>query len=154
MTNLITIVEEPKGEAYVALLRFALKHTSFFSLVWRDQLDFLESATSVAETLRSDLLSEHRTNEWPGTHLFGHLATVRLYRMSPSAFSVLRQVGGLYEWVAPERPEDLAFYVGEGNPWLASIAHERDGFVYPDAIDLQDLAGSVQGLRLERVDGK
>ena len=148
MADLVTIVKEPKGKTYVALLHFALRHHSLFSLVWRDQLAFFPSAAACAETLQPDLVNERRTDEWPGTQLLGHLATVRLYRMSPSALSTLAEAGGLYAWAAPERPEDLAFYVGEGNPWLGSIAHERDSFVYPHAVSLQELATKVQGLSL------
>lgn len=150
MTDLITIVDEPKGDVYAALLSFALQRNSLFSLVWRDQLDFIESAATVAERLQPYLLREHRTHEWPGTELFGHLATVRLYQMSPSAVSVLIEAGSLYAWAAPERPEDLAFYAGEGVPWLGSITHERDAFIYPHAINLHELTDRVQGLRLER----
>jgi hypothetical protein len=152
MTDLITIVEEPKGDVYAALLSFALQRSSLFSLVWRDQLDFTESAASVAEGLQPYLLGERRTHEWPGTELFGHLATVRLYRMSPSAVSLLIEAGSLYAWTSPERPEDLAFYATEGVPWLGSIAHERDAFIYPHAIDLHALTSYVHGLRLERVE--
>jgi len=149
MTDLVTILEEPKGEVYAALLHFALRRNSLFSLVWRDQLRFTESATSVAKTLRRDLVSERRTNEWPGTELIGHLATVRLYRMSPSALTVLNAAVSLYAWTAPERPEDLAFYVTAGVPWLGSIAHERDAFLYRHAVDLHDLTHTVEGLRVE-----
>lgn len=153
MPDLVAIVKEPTAETYVALLQFALARHSLFSLVWRDQLDFNDSASAVAEALRPDLLRERRTSEWPGTQLVGHRAIVRLYRMSPAACSALAAAGGMYAWRAPERPEDLAFYVSEENPWLMSIAHERDTFVYPHAIDVQDLARSVPGLELERVGG-
>jgi hypothetical protein len=46
MTDLISIGEEPNGEVYAALLSFALQRNSLFSLVWRDQLDFADSAAS------------------------------------------------------------------------------------------------------------
>jgi hypothetical protein len=55
MTDLITIVEEPKGDVYAALLSFALQRNGLLSLVWRDQLDFAESAASVAERLEPHL---------------------------------------------------------------------------------------------------
>jgi hypothetical protein len=150
MTDLISILEEPQGKVYAALLSFALQRNSLFSLVWRDQLDFAASAVSVAQTLQPCLLKQRRSHQWPGTELVGHLATVRLYRMSSSAVSVLTEADRLYAWIAPERPEDLAFYTTEGVPWLASIAHERDAFVYPHAVDPHELTGQVKGLRLQR----
>ncbi|MGH7570290.1 MAG: hypothetical protein ACREMK_00405 [Gemmatimonadota bacterium] len=151
MTRLMTIVEEPRGETYSRLLQFALKKNSLFSLVWREEFDFDTSAMSLEETLRSDLLSKRRTGEWPGTRLFGSLAVLRLYRMSGVTLATLGEAGGLYEWEAPARPEDLAFYMDENTPWLGSIAHERDAFVYSGAVDLQELSVDVPALRLEFV---
>jgi hypothetical protein len=154
MANLVTIVEEPTGEAYSGLLRFALRTKSLFSLVWCEQFEFDREAISLAEALRPDFVSERRTDEWPGTQLFGHFAVVRMYRMSTAALATLAEVGRLYGWSAPERPEDLAFYVGENNPWLGSIAHEQDAFIYPDAIDIREVCTNVPGLRLEHVAGR
>src|SRR5207249_3010845 len=107
------------------LLRFAARQNSLFSLVWRDRQEFIESAVAIEKGLRPDLVKESRVDRWPGSQLFGHLAMVRMYRLSSSALSVLAEAGGFYAWGAPDRPEDLAFYIGENNPWLGSIAHER-----------------------------
>jgi hypothetical protein len=150
MTDLISILEEPQGNVYAALLSFALQRNTLFSLVWRDQLDFAESAVSVGEALQPCLLKQRRTHQWPGTELLGHLATVRLYGMSSYAVSLLTEAQGLYAWIAPERPEDLAFYTTEGVPWLASIAHEQEAFIYPHAVDPHELTEHVKGLRLQR----
>jgi hypothetical protein len=95
---------------------------------------------------------EKKTDQWPGTRLLGHLATVRLYQLSPSALSVLAQAKSLFAWVAPNRPEDLAFYVEEGNPWLGSISHEMDSFLYSDAVDLEELYAEVRGLKVDLSD--
>src|SRR5262245_60352804 len=110
MADLVTIREEPRGATYVALLQFALQRGSLFSLVWRDQLRFSPAAALVAENLQPDLVIERRTDEWPGTRLFGHLAIVRSYRLSPAALSTLAEAARLYAWIVPDRPEDLAFY--------------------------------------------
>lgn len=149
MTELITILEEPKEETYLQLLQFALRRNSLFSLVWRDQLDFGRSAARLEEAFRPDLVKKVQTDQWPGTRLLGHLATVRIYRLSPSAFVVLAEARGLFEWIAPDRPEDLAFYTREDSPWLGSVAHEKDAFVYPESVDLKELCGDVHGLKIE-----
>jgi hypothetical protein len=154
MMELVPIVEEPTGQTYLALLHFAVKHSTLFSLVWRDQLDFGPAAIAVADKLRPNLVSERYTDEWPGTQLFGHSATVRFYRMSPAAMPTLAEAERLYAWTAPERPEDLAFYVSADNPWLGSISHEQEAFVYRNAVDLQKLSADVHGLKLEPVTRK
>ena len=145
---MITLVDEPAGEVYQRLLDYALRTGSEFSLVWRDQLEFEDSARAIARRLRPDLVSEARTDMWPGTQLLGHLATVRMYRLSADALAVLREAAGLYDWHAPSRPEDLAFYTSDGHPWLGSIAHERDAFVDLSAIDVGELKAEVPGLKL------
>jgi len=154
MIALVTIVEEPRGKTYLDLPQFAFRNNSLFSRVWRDEFIFGPSAIAVADLLRPYLVTVRRTDEWPGTQLFGDTATVRFYRMAPAGLSTLMEAGGLYAWISPERPGDIAFYVDERNPWLGSIAHEKDAFVYPDAVDVQKLLTEVQGLKLERVAGK
>jgi hypothetical protein len=151
MLDLVTILEEPRAETYVALLQFALRQNSLFSLVWRDQLDFAQSARGIADALRPALVSTRRTDQWPGTQLLGHFATVCVYRMSRAALGTLVSADGLYAWLAPKRPEDLAFYLSEDVPWLGSIAHERDAFIYSRTVDLQELRAAAQGLKLEGV---
>jgi hypothetical protein len=147
MSRLVSIVE-PSGEIYRELLAFAERTESLFSLVWRDQLDFATGAYAVDRDLASELVSSTSTDSWPGTRLLGHEATVNLYKMSPSAVKVLAAPGRLFKWRAPEYPEDLAFYTGPGCPWLGSIAHERDAFLYADQIDVSTLLNAVTGLAL------
>lgn len=147
MPDLRTIAVEPVGATYVALIRFAEAEGSTFSLVWRHQLRFDPAAHEVAEALRPSTISQQVTDEWPGTRLLGHAAVVRFYQMSPAARGVLEAAHGLYRWMAPHRPEDLAFYTTAGQCWLGSIAHERDAFVDADAVHLARLVAAVPGLQ-------
>ena len=82
----------------------------------------------IQQSLASYLVREERTDEWPGTKLLGHLATVRHYRVESGSMHVLKRAGGLYAWLAPDYPEDLVFYTPDGAVWLGSIAHERDAW--------------------------
>lgn len=148
MTELVTITAEPRGETYSQLLRFAHDRSSLFSLTWRDQLTHSPRAADISAALRGDLVAEARTESWPGTQLHGHLATMRLYRITLASLPILARAGRLYAWEAPERPEDLAFYATENTPWLGSIAHERDSFIYGGAVDIRALTRAVPGIRL------
>lgn len=152
MQATIRIVEEPTGDTYRGLLRFAAAVGSLFSLVWREQFRFDESALGIRRRLEGELVSESWTDEWPGTRLLGHMATVRKYRLSASSLAVISEARGLYSWLEPVLPEDLAFYEPDGHVWLGSIAHERDAFVDPAAVDVEDLITRVPGLRLEARD--
>lgn len=128
MTNTIDVRQEPKGKAYRQLIALASEMCASFSLVWRDESKFAPSADEIACFLRPFLIKENRTNEWPGTKVFDQLASVRHYRMSTGAVAVLERVEGLYSWLGPALPEDLAFYTSDETLWLGSIAHERDAW--------------------------
>ena len=143
-----TVVGEPKGDTYRALLEFASRLGSRFSLVWREEGKPSEIAKEIVELLAPDLIAEARTDEWPGTRLLGDMATVRTYRLSENARAVLARAQGLYDWLEP-LPEDLAFYTSDGRTWLGSIAHERVAFVCPSIVTVPELEASVRGLRLE-----
>ena len=91
MEKTATIVDEPADEVYQGLLAFASRARSLFSLVWREQLKFEKSAHEIAGRLKPDLVSEARTDEWPGTQLVGHLAIVRTYRLSGNALALLNE---------------------------------------------------------------
>ncbi len=147
MSRLVSIVE-PSGAIYRMLLVFAARKQSLFSLVWRDQLDFLEPAYAIDQALTSECVSSVSTDAWPGTRLMGHKATVNFYKLSPSATELLTGPGRLFAWRAPQLPEDLAFYVAPDRPWFGSIAHEGDAFLYADAIDVAEVFANVPGLEL------
>jgi hypothetical protein len=142
------IVIEPAGETYRAVVAFATRLSSSFSLVWRHQLSFDASAAAVERELRPFLFEEIETSEWPGTTLIGHSATVRTYRLSAGSARALATARGLFDWQAPARPEDLAFYAADGRCWLGSIAHERDAFIALAAHDLAALRTAVPQLKL------
>jgi hypothetical protein len=57
----------PRGQTYLDLLRYASETQSAFSLVWTEQNDYDLNAGTLLEMLAPDLLSEKRTDEWPGT---------------------------------------------------------------------------------------
>ena len=142
------ILSEPVGETYRRLLVFAEEHSSHFSLAWRRQLTFDASAAAVQEALGPFVEREQYTSQWPGTQLIGHSAIVRTYRMSPPCTQILADAGGLYAWLAPARPEDLAFYTADGACWLGSIAHEKDAWVDLERTALSRLRAVVPELQL------
>ena len=146
--NMRVIRSEPMGATYYALLAFAQDSSKTFSLTWRKQLTFDASANEIHRDLQPFLDVQHETDTWPGTTLVGHSAIVRSYRLCPETVRVLAAAERLYAWLAPSRPEDLAFYSATGRWWLASIAHEGQSFVDADAVDLQALMSAVPGLQL------
>ena len=125
--SIVAFCNEPKGTAYEEVLEIASRICYAFCFIWRDDLKSHASAFQLADELAPWLCFEKRTNRWPGMTLFG-LASARWYRITPESMSVLRRVNGLYEWLIPHRPEDLAFYLKDGRAWLGSISHEHAGW--------------------------
>lgn len=148
MSAILDVFTEPRGGVYAALVDFAVRLRSQFSLVWRDGVDFSHDALVLGRRLESALVEETRTERWPGTELVGHQATVRRFRLTSEVGEVLKQVRGLYDWLDPVLPEDLAFYTSDGRVWLASSAHERFAFVDPEVVNVNSLTDQVAGLRL------
>src|SRR5258705_5519615 len=108
MKPIIDIVAEPTGRAYTDLLTYAASRCQSFSLVSRKQFHFEPSARQIANSLRPFLISNLSTDEWPGTKLIGHEAMVRQYRVTDKSIKILCSVNGLYSWLEPKLPEDLA----------------------------------------------
>jgi hypothetical protein len=112
---------------YEELLAKAEKESDAFSLVWQDQIIFSQSADDLQNKLLPYLIKEERASEWPGTKLTEIKATLRLYQTTSKSVNVLKKVGGVYNFLAPNYPEDLVFYK-KSAPWFVSIAHEKDSW--------------------------
>lgn len=112
---------------YEALLNHAEKGFETFSLVWRDDFQFDNSAREIEKALIPYLIETKQTNEWPGTKLFSGTATIKIYKVTPESIAILKAVGSVFDWLAPAYPEDLTFYKG-GRPIYVSISHEKDAW--------------------------
>jgi hypothetical protein len=112
-----------KYTTYNDLLEFAEQECDTFSLVWRHEMKFKDSAWEVVEELQPYLISELPTNKWPGTEIFGGKALLRTYSVNPASIAILKRASSVFDWVAPNYPEDLALYIN-GKNVFASVAHE------------------------------
>jgi hypothetical protein len=90
------------------------------------------------------LRGEREVSEWPGTRLLAGTAVLRDYELSEAMTSALGEAAdGLYEWCQPSRPEDLVLWGGDGEPWLVTIAHERDGYLWLTPAEARDLVARL-----------
>lgn len=146
----IGIALEPRGETYKVLIDYLSSRCSIFSLVWREQLLFDESARLIANQLRPVLIREVRTNEWPGTRLLENMATVRYYRSTQDSLALLKEQESLYSWIANCLPEDLAFYDESETCAFGSISHEKDAWFNASFFDAEDIKTKIPGIELRR----
>ena len=143
---MIYITDEPEGETYKALLKFAMARCHAFSLVWRYKMRPKPANDEILAALSPFLISERDTNKWPGTKLHGK-ATVRHYKFTHEVLPVLFRVDGLYSWLHPKCPEDLALYLPNGDNWLASVAHERLSWLTDTKLTIEELCQAVPNLQ-------
>ena len=149
MKPIFDIVAEPAGPAYINLLNFAASRCESFSLVWRKQFKFEPSAYDIKHALKPFLISNVRTDEWPGTKLIGHEAIVRRYRVTDESVGLLYPAGRLYAWHEPHLPEDLAFYSSGGGAWLASISHDEIAWFLDEALLPAEIYAYVPDIKIK-----
>jgi hypothetical protein len=145
----ISLPPSVEGETYRDLVRFAQFEKHTFTLVERHKLKVGPSSRDLLEKLRCCLLTEERVSEWPATRLDAVQATLRRYKLNAvSAGILLAATESLYGWTQSGLFEDLAFWNKRGNWWLATVAHERMGYLRPEHMDLARLSAAVPGLDL------
>lgn len=133
---------------YLELLDWALENSSSFSLVWRKNFKFEESAKTVKKKLKSYLERTEITDNWPGTKVFGTPEDkIRFYKTNEKSIEVLKEVKSVFKWLSPRYPEDLAFYYNK-KTIFGSVAHEKMAFFVGDAESEQKILEQFSGLKL------
>ena len=153
MKPVFDIVAEPRGKTYLDLLNFAASRCESFSLVWRQQFEFEPSAYEIKHALKPFLISNIKTDEWPGTKLIGHEAMVRRYRVAAESVELLRVADSLYSWLRPKLPEDLAFYSSGDTVWLATISHEGEAWFLDESLVPTEIYAYVPGIKIRNHKG-
>jgi hypothetical protein len=123
---------------YTELLEELLKISNKFSFVIRSNYLITEAQKNILRLFENYLSLETEVEAWPGTILsYGAKARIFYYSFNKESFELLKKTGNsLYEWLHPEKPEDLCFYKNEV-PVFASISHEHDSyFIMRDRQDL------------------
>jgi len=108
------------------------------------------SAERIMKALEPALIGHNDQSDWPGTRLIGHSARVFRYRYNAEVCMILgSSAHGLYDWVTPDRPEDLSVLTS-ATPILTTIAHERDGYLDLSVEQVEKLSDLNPGLKLFR----
>jgi hypothetical protein len=125
------IVAPVRGEAYRQLLEFARTMGLRFGLARRQSLKYHEPADSILASLEDHIVWSRSASSWPGTELIGGgQADVALFTTNDVTIELLsRFADGLFDWCGPQRPEDVWFEASDGDVILATIAHEKDGYM-------------------------
>ena len=98
--------------------------------------------------LKPFLVTESHIDTWPGTQLLGHKAILRRYWLNSESMTLLQNANGLFSWLAPDLPEDLAFYSTENVLWLGTISHEADAWFADTSLSREEIVQNVPGIVL------
>ena len=114
---------------YFELLSELLRVSNKFSFVIRSDYTMSETEKDILSLFERFLLLEAEVETWPGTVLlYGKKARIYYYTFNQETLELLQKTSNdLYEWLHPEKPEDICFYNND-TPVFASISHERDSF--------------------------
>ena len=143
------IAAEPTGSSYSRLIDFCAKRCPKCTLVVQRPQRFSATRDHFLETLKEHLIEISKQAEWPGTKLTRSLASVHWYSVNRDLVNRIKETtNGLYEWAAPDLPEDLAFYSVDGVALLGTSSHERFAFLVLEDRDLEDFQTEVPNLSL------
>lgn len=146
---LLTIQNEPKREAYNALIDFAFDICEEFQLVVRtDILQYKDSFLDLNDWFGDAFVEVHEQHEWPSTNLFDDTAKVYYFKTTDEAKRVLKEKAeSMFEWIHPELPEDLCFFK-DGEAWLSSSSELKELYVYPTSVNEIHALKNIDGLKV------
>lgn len=147
----IGFTNEPRGEVYIRLIDLAQRQGDMFSLVWHEDRGNNRLESEIGRRLEPFVLSDIITCKWPGTFTFPYPGNLCTYQLNQDTGKVLKTLEGLYDWLAPDFPEDLNFYIDSGDVWLTSVAHECTGWINRASIRVHELKSLLSFLYHNRI---
>lgn len=140
-----SFIDEPELNVYFELLDFAMSQCSEILLVVHPNTPLADSASNLLHQLQPFFLHTAVSSEWPGTRLLDDVAHIYRYSFRREVLSILKShSSSLYQWVQPDLPEDLCLLRPDGQPWLVTIAHERDAYLVLDQTEYAALSMEKQ----------
>lgn len=101
------MIENPSGEVYKNLIDVLCTYSDTFYFITRKELRY---NPLILEQFEPYSIETYKTKEWANTLTAGPPATVYLIQSNPETCKILQQsANSLYEWVAPNLPENLTF---------------------------------------------
>lgn len=110
------------AEQYKMLVNFLCDNSDSFYFVMRKELKY--DLRNVA-CFDPYLIKSYEAKTWSNTITLSYPAKVNLYEVNEDTRKLLLSLGGkLYDWVAPQLPEDLTF-IKNSFEWFVSTTHEE-----------------------------
>lgn len=143
------LLENPQEETYKRLMKVLCDHSDKFYFVTRKELSYNEE---IIAQYKPYFLEIYKTKKWAGTETTGPEATVYVVEINKETYKMLiSHANSLFEWVAPELPEDLTFIKNEFE-WFFSTTHEEFAAFSIRSEYYKNIMMSIEGLKLEKVE--
>jgi hypothetical protein len=150
---------ELQGWFYGDVLEASLDYADAVGLFVQERPRIYRSTAAIVEGLNPFFIEQRQVDKWPGTTTLRSKADV-LYLFTycePIVEIFLGLTQSIYDWLQPDRPEDLHLLRADGSPWLASIAHEKKAWLELRDGELAELRERypdiASRLALDRSDG-
>ncbi|WP_088225569.1 stage III sporulation protein AH [Desulfosporosinus sp. FKB] len=119
------VLNEPKGDSYKKLIQLAFDTCDTFLFIKHSQLSYnKKSFDMLLKALEPDFIYFKEQNRWPGTFSVPTAKVYYFYTSENSKDIVKEITNSLFNWRAPNLPDDLCFLKGN-EEWLINTAHER-----------------------------
>ncbi|MBA4537275.1 hypothetical protein H1Z61_08995 [Bacillus aquiflavi] len=141
--------ENPAGESYRKLIGMLCDHSDKFYFVTRRELKYNQD---IFIQFKPHIIETYKTKKWANTITKGPAATVYVIEANKDTCELLKQSAGtLYDWVAPNLPEDLTF-LKNNFAWFSCTSHEQFGGLSIRSEYHRQLLGQITGLKIEKVE--
>lgn len=143
------LVENPAGETYKQLMKVLCDHSDKFYFITRKEWTY---NPEILEQLKPYTLETYKTKKWANTITKGPAATVYVIEANPITCKLLQQSANtLYDWVAPDLPEDLTF-IKNNFAWFSCTTHEEFGGFSIRSEFYRKLLDQITGLEIEKAE--
>lgn len=158
MTGRLTyrIIGEPQRQSYEALIRYCAAEGAFGTLVdqfWTTKAGKAARASFLARAgpyLKAVEIVERWPLNEPQSGCAGRPVPLWRFDLTDEMIGLLVECPrGLYGWLNPKLPEDLAVYRIDGSVLLGTVAHEHIGWMNLTSKEASDVRLNQVQLELE-----
>jgi hypothetical protein len=143
------LLENPSGETYCHFIEVLCDYSDMFYFVTRKELKYKPEILAKFEPY---VIETYNTKEWANTETKGPAATVYVIEANRDTCKLLQQSAkSLYDWVAPNLPEDLTFKKNDF-AWFSCTTHEEFGGFSIRSDYYRKLLDQVPGLKIVKVE--
>lgn len=130
--------------SYHKFIDYAFTRADYFMLVYVNygRCGYTSHMKKYLEQLNNYRVKVRNDPHWPGTpstESLGSTYEIVFYKTSDQAKMILKNERSISDWSRPEKPQDLAFFIGN-HCWFYSVGHEKiAAMINPENTDIEFL---------------